>query len=294
MSIDDTYREPSNGKVDRSVGEEDGFILGRNGVDAIPGICYGCPLCQRGVLPLFGCLVPLAILPSLWQTLIEHVGGFFRLGADDLRLEIRVLVAEVILNLLSPLTVVDNDAGDLVALPGVAIKTLLTRQFPWFGFIDDAVEIASEGQFGQIRTGRRGRGAGTPAVGDVTEPTKGIEQCGRGIAVFEEAGYAHQMSALGTNQRIDLPDLLDEFAPFLARDPGNGMAGKFDDLDEIGGFRWTQWQAGIRMGIKGQTLGEGLDALLIVCLFLLRGKIRKGTTDGQWRVGSAGDNSVGG
>jgi hypothetical protein len=47
----------------------------------------------------------------------------------------------------------------LIALSGVAIEALLTRQFPWFGFIDDAVEIASEGQFGRIRTGRRGRGA---------------------------------------------------------------------------------------------------------------------------------------
>jgi len=91
---------------------------------------------------LFGCLVPLAILPRLWKPLIELVWGFFRLGADDLRLEMRVLVAEFILNLLSPLPVVDNDAGDLVALPGVALKALLTRQFPWFGFIDNTVAFA--------------------------------------------------------------------------------------------------------------------------------------------------------
>ncbi len=36
MSIDDTYLEPSIGKVDRSIGEEDGFILGRNWVDVVP------------------------------------------------------------------------------------------------------------------------------------------------------------------------------------------------------------------------------------------------------------------
>lgn len=147
-------------KIDGSVGEEDGFIIGRNGVDGIPCVCNGGPLSQRGFLPYFGCLIPLVFLPSLWKTLIELVRGFFRLGADDLRVEIRVLVAEIVLKLRSPLTVVDNDAGDLVALPGVAYKALLAGTFPWFGFIDNTVAVAGEGQFGRIRTGRRGRGAG--------------------------------------------------------------------------------------------------------------------------------------
>lgn len=70
-------------KVDGSVGEEDGFNLGRDGVDAVPGVCLGCPLCQRGVLPLISCLVPLAFLPILRQTLIEHVGESLRLVFDS-------------------------------------------------------------------------------------------------------------------------------------------------------------------------------------------------------------------
>ena len=44
VSIGHTYREPSMGKIDGSVGEEDGFILGRNGVGAIPEVCNGGPL----------------------------------------------------------------------------------------------------------------------------------------------------------------------------------------------------------------------------------------------------------
>ena len=47
------------------------------------------------------------------------------------------------------------------------------------------------------------------------------------------------------------------------------------------------------MEIKGQALGKGLGSLFIVSLFLLLGKVRIGTTDGQWRVGSVGDSGVG-
>jgi hypothetical protein len=38
-----------------SIGEEDGFTLGRDGVNAVPGVCLDCPLCQWGVLPRISC-----------------------------------------------------------------------------------------------------------------------------------------------------------------------------------------------------------------------------------------------
>lgn len=86
-------------------------------------------------LPLFGCSVPLAILASLWQPLLERFGGIFRLGAVDLRLQVRVrvLLAEIHLDGIIALPVVDNYAGERIALSGVAFKPLLTGQFPWSG-----------------------------------------------------------------------------------------------------------------------------------------------------------------
>lgn len=107
MSIVDTYREPSIGEVDGSVGEEDGFILGRNGIDApkdlvrLPIVPVGCSAIVRLFDPIDVPAKPVAVADRT------------RFGEDLSLVFEGSLGPETFLNLLSRLTVVDNDAGNL-------------------------------------------------------------------------------------------------------------------------------------------------------------------------------------
>ena len=69
------------------------------------------------------CLPVVLFLPILWQSLVELVGEDFCLVFDS------GLWSGFLLNIplgcFVPLTVVDNDTGDLVTLPGVAFEALL-------------------------------------------------------------------------------------------------------------------------------------------------------------------------
>lgn len=156
------YPEPSAAEDDGLVGGEDGFVFWRDGVDTVPVFCFGCPLRQWGILPLLGRLIPLTFLAFLWWSLVELVRENRSMVFDN-GPGAGILIDGHFCYLVA-LTVVDNDASDLVALPGVSFEPLLSGQLPGIGLVDDAVEIAGEGQFGHIRVGERGRGAGAPRL----------------------------------------------------------------------------------------------------------------------------------
>lgn len=219
------------GEFDGLVVDEDGFVFGRDWIDTVPGALLRRPLREWGILPGFGGLIPLPGFPFRWRTLIgvirergwlTSVNGLWP-GVVFRRLPVN----------FGPFAVVDDDARVFVAEAGVLLEPLPSGLFPRFEFVGDAIAVVVEGQFGRIRIGLWWRGACTLAVGGVSEPAEGAKQVGCLIAIFEEACDAHQVSAIWANERIGLPDLLDEFAPFLAWNARYGAAWQLNDFDAV-------------------------------------------------------------
>jgi len=70
------------GEFDGVVVEEDGFVLGRDWIDAVPGALLCRPLREWGILPGLGGLIPLPGFPFRRRTLVdvvrEHRLTYFR------------------------------------------------------------------------------------------------------------------------------------------------------------------------------------------------------------------------
>lgn len=271
------------GEFDGLVVDEDGFVFGREWVDAVARALFRSPLRERGILPDFGGLIPLPGFPFRWRTLIgvirergwlTSVNGLWP-GVGFRRLPVNFV----------PFAIVDDDARDFIAQLGVGFEPLPPRLFPRFEFVGNAIAVVVEGQFGRIRIGLWGlwrRGACTLAVGGVGQPTEGAKQVGCLIAIFEEACDAHQASAVWANERIGLPDFLNEFAPFLARDAGKGVARQFDDFDVgVCGLGFSLWSEGIGAWLRGKATIIGVSALFVVLGFALAGKVSVGAPSGQ-------------
>lgn len=177
--------------------------------------------------------------------------------------------------------VVDDDTGEEIALLCVALKAQLAGEFPWLGFVDEAVEVAAEGQFERIRVATMGRGSACAlAVGGVGEPAEGMQQGGGCVAVFEQAVDVHGAGTIRADERIHIPDHLDQFAPFLSGNPRNGVLGEFNDFDAVVGLRNGRRRIAVRVGVCGHSLVEGSGARLIGHGFPVFGKIGITATDG--------------
>jgi hypothetical protein len=174
----------------------------------------------------------------------------------------------------------------LVALLGVALKPVPPGLLPRFQFVGNAVEFRGEGQFGRVWIGARWWGAGTLAFGGVGEPAEGMQKGGGSIPIFEDPDNAHGARTIRANKRVGFPDFLDEFAPFLAGDSGEGIPGKFDDFDVGSGRTIGRWNISIGMCFPGQSLVECFGALLMLVSFAFGSEIGVGATVRERCVGS--------